>query len=223
MSNSPKLITSMMRVRNTRETDLRFFLEPWGEEYTMEPEEAFELVFEAPTAGIPEVEYGEDYIAVHGWSNAKVNLFQGSLVPHESSETPIQTIVEEELNRFDTVSLTKSGVELLNVIILNAEKESDELIGFYSSIQAAATVITTLGGCIKGKDYTLSRIVWRICSRILDRDGLRLQLSMSSIDELFTLCQKDDEGGAKLVHPWLEEHVWRLDRTNAQMNPVSVQ
>ena len=187
----------------------------------MEPGEAFELVFESPEAGYPEIENGEDYISVHGWSKATVDLFQGSLIPYQSPEKSIQEIVNEELLRFETVSLSGNCVESLKTAITNADFEFDQWImeaegSFLTPIQAVALLISHLAKSLNGAASTLTRIVWRVCSRILTRVHLYVQLSMNSAEELFSVCIADDKGAPEKVLEWLVKHTSRLEIIDAK-------
>ena len=62
-------------IRNTRSVPLRFRLEPWGEEYTIEPESEAQLEFRGPEGDSPVIEWGEDTVTAYGWSGSTVRVF----------------------------------------------------------------------------------------------------------------------------------------------------
>ena len=65
-----------VRIRNQHAVDVPFYLEPWGEEFTLSPSAAIDVVVEGPTEGSLEVELAEDRIVVYAWPGSTVSLFQ---------------------------------------------------------------------------------------------------------------------------------------------------
>ena len=65
-----------VRLRNPRVDELPLYLEPWGEEYTLAPNTALEIVAEGPAGDSLEVEFGPDHITGYGWSGSVVTLIQ---------------------------------------------------------------------------------------------------------------------------------------------------
>jgi len=66
-------VTSLW-VCNSRSMALTFSLEPWGEQYTLAPEETFEIVARGPEEDSLEVEFADDQIIVYGWPGSVVAL-----------------------------------------------------------------------------------------------------------------------------------------------------
>lgn len=64
-----------LTVRNTRAVTVTFHLEPWGEEFSMLPGAAFQVVARGPEDDSLEVEVGDDWIMVYGWPGSVVWLF----------------------------------------------------------------------------------------------------------------------------------------------------
>ena len=64
-----------LRIRNSRATSLTFYLEPWGEAYSMPPDAIFEVVARGPEGDCLEIEYTDEHITVYGWSGSTVSLF----------------------------------------------------------------------------------------------------------------------------------------------------
>ena len=67
--------TISFRMRNSRSRELRFYLEPWGEQYKMAPDATLEIVAQGPPADLLEVELGDDHVTVYGWPGSVVTLF----------------------------------------------------------------------------------------------------------------------------------------------------
>ncbi|HZS92977.1 MAG TPA: hypothetical protein VFE42_36495 [Chloroflexota bacterium] len=65
-----------VRVSNARTVDMPFYLEPWGEEYTLAPGAVIEVLAEGPPGASLEVELADDHITVYGWPGSVVTLYQ---------------------------------------------------------------------------------------------------------------------------------------------------
>jgi hypothetical protein len=65
-----------VRVSNARTVDMPFYLEPWGEEYTLAPGAVIEVAAVGPEGATLEVELADDHITVYGWPGSVVTLFQ---------------------------------------------------------------------------------------------------------------------------------------------------
>ncbi len=78
MTNSPTPETDYRRlamtVRNSRDREIGFVLEPWGEVYALQPGDVLQLEFDGPSDGEPEVDVEEEAITVWGWSGSTVEL-----------------------------------------------------------------------------------------------------------------------------------------------------
>lgn len=68
-----------LMISNSRDKEITFILEPWGEIYPMEPHACFTVVFRSPVQphdlNTIEVEYGADSITVYGWEGCTAFLF----------------------------------------------------------------------------------------------------------------------------------------------------
>ena len=71
-----KEYVTSLRVCNSRSMAITFFLEPWGEQYRLAPEETFEIVARGPEGDSLEVEFADDQIIVYGWPGSVVTLFR---------------------------------------------------------------------------------------------------------------------------------------------------
>ncbi len=65
-----------VKIANSRDVEVRFDIEPWGEQYKMPPGASFTIVAGAPTRGIVEVKVEEKYITVFGWPGSIIQLYQ---------------------------------------------------------------------------------------------------------------------------------------------------
>lgn len=68
-----------LRVTNRRETELTFYLEPWGEQFIMAPGATFHVVAKGPDGDSLEVEYGDNYVSLYGWIGSVVSVFKDGI------------------------------------------------------------------------------------------------------------------------------------------------
>jgi hypothetical protein len=68
------------RLINSRDVAIKFYLEPWGEEYEMPPGAVFHVVARGPEGDALEVAIADEQITVWGWPESVVTLF------HEGAE-----------------------------------------------------------------------------------------------------------------------------------------
>jgi len=60
----------MLHVRNGGRAPLVLCVEPWANEISMKPDNAYLVVFDGPEGKFPEVEWRKDRITVYGWSGS---------------------------------------------------------------------------------------------------------------------------------------------------------
>lgn len=90
--------TEQLRLQNSGSVDVTFYLEPWGEQFTMSRGTTFEIVACGPEGDCLEIVVGDNRITVYGWSGSIIsvyhdgNLLGGSSVPAPS--TPTRTTVD---------------------------------------------------------------------------------------------------------------------------------
>jgi hypothetical protein len=68
-------VQSRVTVVNRFSHRLRFIVEPWANEFWMEPRETFEVVAQGPASGSLELAFGPDAIVVFGWSGSLVAVY----------------------------------------------------------------------------------------------------------------------------------------------------
>ena len=76
MRSAKKESVTRVTVINSKQQNLTFFLEPWGDEYEMRPEDRFVLLFYGPNPGDPEVVVSEDGVTVWGWTGSTVRVIK---------------------------------------------------------------------------------------------------------------------------------------------------
>jgi hypothetical protein len=71
----PEKAEQRLQLENSQSTSLLLHLEPWGEQYPMEPGSVFEVRAKGPRGDGLYVELGNDEVAVWAWSESSVQLF----------------------------------------------------------------------------------------------------------------------------------------------------
>jgi uncharacterized protein affecting Mg2+/Co2+ transport len=81
--------TSSIRIRNSSSGPKRLWVEPWGDEITMQSGVVFEVVAEGPVGDCLEVEAKDSEIFVYGWSQSIVRVFElGKIVREYTIPSP---------------------------------------------------------------------------------------------------------------------------------------
>jgi hypothetical protein len=68
--------TAQLRLTNTGSKRVEFWLEPWGRLYSLDPQSSIDVLFEAESAGVPEVFHEPDRIVVYGWPTATARVMK---------------------------------------------------------------------------------------------------------------------------------------------------
>ena len=85
---SSEVVTGL-RLTNSRSATIRFYLEPWGEEYPMPPGATFEAVARGPDGGTLELDLAEDGVAVWGWAGSVVAVSHNGATLGADARTPV--------------------------------------------------------------------------------------------------------------------------------------
>ena len=87
-----------LQLTNAHSEAIRFYLEPWGEEYTMPSGATFEVVARGPQGGSLDVAVADDAITIWGWAGSVVALLhEGTLLgPPLDGRTPVPVMAEGE-------------------------------------------------------------------------------------------------------------------------------
>ena len=64
-----------LRITNSKSTALRLHLEPWGEQFVMDPGTTFQIVATGPEGDCMELEYDDEHITLWGWSGSVISIF----------------------------------------------------------------------------------------------------------------------------------------------------
>lgn len=70
------VVSMYLRIKNSRANESMLYLEPWGEHYSMAPGTVIQVVVKGPEGDSLEIEYGDDYITLYGWTGSIASVFQ---------------------------------------------------------------------------------------------------------------------------------------------------
>jgi len=76
--NEPTVKRTHIDFRNSSQLRVSLVLEPWADEYVIEPRDRLSVLAEGPEPGCLEVEYLEGRILVHAWGGATIRIFRGT-------------------------------------------------------------------------------------------------------------------------------------------------
>ena len=65
-----------MILQNASKKKVQVHVEPWGDEYPLQPGEKLRVVGSGPAGGELEVSWTEDRVTVYGWSGSTVKVEQ---------------------------------------------------------------------------------------------------------------------------------------------------
>ena len=68
--------TAQLRLTNTGGKRVEFWFEPWGRLYFLDPQSSIDVLFEAESAGVPEVFHEPDRIVVYSWPTATAHVMK---------------------------------------------------------------------------------------------------------------------------------------------------
>jgi hypothetical protein len=84
--NPENELVCSISVKNSRNKQIAFVLEPWAESFDMPPGARFEVLGRGPQGGKLEVIIEETYIAVWPWRNATLSAFHNGIELGEPRE-----------------------------------------------------------------------------------------------------------------------------------------
>jgi len=70
----------VLQLTNDRGKELRFILEPWGEEFVFAPRTSIRLIARGPRDDGPEITYEEDAVTYWGWTGSVASIIQDETV-----------------------------------------------------------------------------------------------------------------------------------------------
>jgi len=78
-----------IKISNSHQVELRFDLEPWGEQYRLPPGEVVVVIAKSSLPGAFEIDISKDVVTVFGWVGSTVQVFQGGKEIGGSSQRSI--------------------------------------------------------------------------------------------------------------------------------------
>lgn len=74
-----------LKIHNSRPENLVFWLEPWGQDFSIPEGEEFEIVFNSSQTGSVLVEFNNNDILVYGWSGSTFAVYHKNVKLGESN------------------------------------------------------------------------------------------------------------------------------------------
>ena len=68
---------SSVDITNRSEVPMTLYVEPWGDEFRLQPSEGLRVDVLAPTARAIPISYGENSVTVEGWEGAVAEVWKG--------------------------------------------------------------------------------------------------------------------------------------------------
>ncbi|HUS14337.1 MAG TPA: hypothetical protein VM536_04875 [Chloroflexia bacterium] len=68
------MVDTRLRLHNSGPATLRILLEPWGDQYTMQPDDLFEVEAKGPAGDRLEVAVAPGTVTIYGWPGAMVRV-----------------------------------------------------------------------------------------------------------------------------------------------------
>jgi hypothetical protein len=65
-----------LRITNSKQNDVSFVMEPWGEVYPFAPGDDLVVIFRSPANDVAEIDFGDDTVTAYGWPGSTVQLFR---------------------------------------------------------------------------------------------------------------------------------------------------
>jgi hypothetical protein len=76
MKNEPTGCAGTLALRNSLGSKVMVHLEPWGDQFSVEPGAILEVEMSGPTGGCLEIEVSEGAITVYGWEGSILSARQ---------------------------------------------------------------------------------------------------------------------------------------------------
>ena len=175
----PKLIRRVLPIVSSANKRRTLTLEPWADEFPIEPNEQLVVVLVGPETGEPSIEFGEDWIAVHGWPESEGFVFQGDHRIGVFSTDLGQIIRQElELGNCGRRSGSPPDAELASLVehaqwkISSAEFGSEPASCFTAFW--ASQIVDLLYNSVLEPSESAAVLVWNISTRIFNVAGFTL-------------------------------------------------
>ena len=193
-------------IRNTRSSNLKVHVEPWGEQVVLAENEVLELVFYGPKGGKPEIDIASEEVLVHGWESSRVFILRNNLCIIQ----PALIDIIKRLAQSKSVSLANFALDsdVLEYSQVNLDSAvSWDADGRYAAFQAVNRTAPMLG------NLENNEIVWAYCESVLHSRGIFLSEDVGRRKAFFNELKNSGDLLEYLVK-WYEESA--LDRDSVE-------
>ncbi len=175
----PKLIRRVLPIVSSADRPLKVVLEPWADEFDLEPNQQLFVVFVGPEPGEPSLCLGTECVAVYGWPDSEGFVFQdGRRLGGVSSD--VNQIVRRQMQLAPGVRRIVRNPDDAGLAELGEMTEfklTQNLFGSVESRDAAAFWASEIGNALletfESSESTAS-LIWRLCTEIFHIGGYTL-------------------------------------------------
>jgi len=175
----PKLIRRVLPIVSSADRPRKLVLEPWADEFELEPNQQFVVVFVGPEPGELSFDWGTDWLAVYGWPDSEGFVFQDNRRIGEFS-TDVNQIVRRQMQvatGVRRIGRDFDGTELVNLGEIAEFRLQFFPLGSVESCAAAAKCTSKIGDflltALEPTESTAS-LIWGICTEIFHVAGYTL-------------------------------------------------
>jgi hypothetical protein len=175
----PKLIRRVLPIVSSANSRRTLTLEPWADEFPLEPNEQLVVVLVGPETGEPSIELGDDWISVYGWPESEAFVFQSDRRIGVFS-TDLGQIIRRELEIGECHRRTESPPDtaLASLAEIAQWKISSADFGSESAGSFAAywgsQIAELLYKSLLVPSESAAALVWNIGTKILNVAGFTL-------------------------------------------------
>ena len=199
----PKLIRQVLPIDSGPDRRLTLILEPWADEFVIEPNQRLVVVFVGPKSGKSSRRAGDDRVAVYGWPDSEGFVFQGDrrigvftadlgqIIKQElelgncrrrsgtAPDTALTSLAEEAQAR---ISFTEFG-----------SKTASDLAAY-----CASQIANFLYNTVLEPGESAAMLIWNISTKILNVAGFTLPTPDATRLRQFLESTRDDESLQKV-------------------------
>ena len=175
----PKLIRRVLPIVSSADRPRKLVLEPWADEFVLEPNQQLVVVFVGPEPGELSFDWGPDWLAVYGWPGSEGFVFQGNRRLGEFS-SDVNQIVRRQMQLASGVrridrNLDDAGLAELGE--MTEYKLTQNSFGSVGARDTAAFWASEIGNALletfESSESTAS-LIWRLCTEIFHIGGYTL-------------------------------------------------
>lgn len=175
----PKLIRRVLPVVSSADRPLKLVLEPWADEFDLQPNQELIVVLVGPETGEPSLCLGKEWLAVYGWPDSEGFVFQDNRRIGEFS-SDVSQIVQRELKAVRGLRRMDREIEERKLVELFEAVDAKMSFGSFGSAAireiaagCAANVGDLLCRMLEPTEST-AKLVWRVCTEIFQVGGYTL-------------------------------------------------